>query len=117
MQVLGLFGSEMASVTDVQARLHSTGTDLAYTTVMTVLSRLHEKGLLTRRKEGRKFLYGLAKGAAALTAGIVTRIHRALFKRARLEPLVALLDEDDLSTEDLRALRRLVDAKLKERDP
>lgn len=29
----------------------------AYTTVMTVMSRLAEKGLLTRRKEGRFFVY------------------------------------------------------------
>jgi predicted transcriptional regulator len=29
----------------------------AYTTVMTVLSRLAEKGLLTREKDGRNFVY------------------------------------------------------------
>ncbi len=29
----------------------------AYTTIMTVLSRLAEKGLLVRRKEGRGFVY------------------------------------------------------------
>ena len=31
--------------------------DLAYTTVMTVLARLAEKGLLQKRKEGRGFVY------------------------------------------------------------
>ncbi len=31
--------------------------DLAYTTVMTVLNRLAEKGLLTRTKEHRNFIY------------------------------------------------------------
>ena len=36
--------------------LDSNGTP-AYTTVMTVLSRLAEKGLLIRRKEGRTFEY------------------------------------------------------------
>lgn len=30
---------------------------LAYTTVMTVLARLHDKGLVTRRKPGKSFLY------------------------------------------------------------
>ncbi|HEX3593797.1 MAG TPA: BlaI/MecI/CopY family transcriptional regulator [Polyangiaceae bacterium] len=116
MQVLGLFGvSDTASVTDVQGRLRESGTELAYTTVMTVLSRLHEKGLLVRRKDGRRFLYALAKNAPAMTDGIVARIHRALFRKGRLRPLVALLDEDELSTGELRALRKLVDAKLKER--
>jgi predicted transcriptional regulator len=31
--------------------------DIAYTTVMTVMSRLAEKGLLSRRPEGRAFIY------------------------------------------------------------
>ena len=33
------------------------GGDLAYTTVMTALTRLHEKGAVTRRKAGRAFAY------------------------------------------------------------
>lgn len=31
--------------------------DIAYTTVMTTLSRLHEKGLLVREREGKRYLY------------------------------------------------------------
>jgi len=116
MQVVGLFsGSEAVSVTETQERLGARGTKLAYTTVMTVLLRLHEKGLLVRRKDGRRFLYGLAKNASTVTTGIVARIHRSLFGKVRLRPLVALLDEDELSTDELRVLRRLVDAKLKKR--
>ena len=33
------------------------GGDLAYTTVVTILSRLHAKGVLVRRKAGRAFVY------------------------------------------------------------
>lgn len=44
----------------------------------------------------------------------MARIHRTLFKTARMGPVVALLEEGDLSTDELRELRRLVDAKLKE---
>jgi predicted transcriptional regulator len=31
--------------------------DIAYTTVMTTLARLHEKGLLERNKAGKRYLY------------------------------------------------------------
>lgn len=31
--------------------------EVAYTTVMTTVSRLHDKELLTRRKDGRRYLY------------------------------------------------------------
>jgi len=39
---------------DVQAAL---GSELAYTTVMTTLSRLFEKGLVVRDRSGRAYLY------------------------------------------------------------
>lgn len=31
--------------------------DIAYTTVMTTLGRLHEKGLLDRHKDGKRYVY------------------------------------------------------------
>jgi len=36
------------------------GRDLAYTTVMTVLARLYDKGALTRQRDGRAYAYQLA---------------------------------------------------------
>lgn len=45
----------------VRATLHSlnarTGKARAYTTIMTILSRLEDKGLLTRRREGKADVY------------------------------------------------------------
>jgi predicted transcriptional regulator len=38
---------------------------LAYTTVMTVMSRLVEKGVLRRRREGRGYVYEAVAGDAA----------------------------------------------------
>lgn len=44
------------AVTDVHEAL-STQRDLAYTTVMTTVSRLYDKELLSREKVGRRYLY------------------------------------------------------------
>lgn len=41
---------------------------LAYTTVMTILVRLHEKGYLTRRREARHYRYAAAVEESALAA-------------------------------------------------
>ena len=49
---------EPLSVRDVVARLR--GRERAYTTVMTVLTRLHEKGLVERVLSGRAYLYRAA---------------------------------------------------------
>jgi predicted transcriptional regulator len=45
-----------ATVGDVHKYLERSRT-IAYTTVMTIMSRLADKGILDRRKEGRRFIY------------------------------------------------------------
>jgi predicted transcriptional regulator len=58
---------------EVRAEL---GDDLAYTTVMTTLSRLHRKGALSRQRAGRGYAYGLAGGPDAAQASMTA--HRML---------------------------------------
>lgn len=45
------------SVREVHVSLTQQGSRVAYTTVMTVMSRLAEKGLLSRRLVGRGYMY------------------------------------------------------------
>lgn len=47
----------LLSVSEVTDRLAADGRALAYTTVMTVLTRLWQKGYLDRQQEGRSYLY------------------------------------------------------------
>lgn len=116
MQVIGLFeGRAPVSVSEMQERLGELGEAAAYTTVMTVLSRLHQKGVLTRKRDGKRFLYALSAHAPAKTSSIVERIHRTLFNTVRTQPIAALIEQDDLTTDELVALRALVDEKLKGR--
>jgi predicted transcriptional regulator len=116
MRVLGLLdGRAPSSVEEVRALLAADGTELAYTTVMTVLRRLYDKGLVTRRKESRRHLYALEKRAPAVKQSVLARVHRALFKNDRLRPIVTLVQDEKLSTEELELLRRAIDQELKER--
>ena len=47
-----------ASVGDVvEALRESQRREHAYTTILTVMSRLHEKGVLTRERRGRQYIY------------------------------------------------------------
>ena len=116
LKILGLFvAGEALAAGDVQARLDAAGDDLAYTTVMTVLSRLAEKGALSRKRDGKRYLYTASARAAKLKVGVLSRIQRALFNESSLPSIAALIDEGALSASELRALRKLVDDKLKER--
>jgi predicted transcriptional regulator len=62
---------------EVQAEL---GGDLAYTTVMTTLSRLHTKRALTRSQRGRAFAYELDGDSAGAARASITahQMHRLL---------------------------------------
>src|SRR5262245_48042760 len=114
MEVLGIVekcGPE--GVTTIQAELKRRGSTLAYTTVMTVLSRLYEKGALTRVKDGKRFVYSVARGSGALKAGMLKRIKSALFQGRGASPVTALLDAEDLSKAELQELRRWVNARLR----
>jgi predicted transcriptional regulator len=118
VRVLGLLRSdEPAAVGAIRARLAAEGEPLAYTTVMTVLTRLHEKGLVKRARDGNRFLYAPAAGASRVLGGLMSRVRRALFTTGAAQPLLALLETEDLSAEELRALRRTIDRKLREKDP
>ena len=113
MQVLGLLGPEPVAVSVVRGKLANAGADLAYTTVMTVLGRLHGKGLVERTRDGNRYLYAATSRAGRVSEGIMARASRALFDRDRARPILALLDDAELSAGDLKALRRAIDARLK----
>jgi predicted transcriptional regulator len=116
MQVLGIVESRgPQDVTLIQAELKRRGSALAYTTVMTVLSRLYEKGALTRVKDGKRFVYSAAQGSGAIKAGMLKRIKSALFQGKGAAPVTALLEAESLSKSDLQELRRWVNARLRER--
>jgi predicted transcriptional regulator len=59
------------SPAEVRDRL---GGGLAYTTVVTILSRLHGKSVLGRRKSGRSFRYAPADDQAGLAARRLARM-------------------------------------------
>ncbi|MET7339444.1 BlaI/MecI/CopY family transcriptional regulator [Nonomuraea sp. NPDC005650] len=93
---------------EVQAQL---GGELAYTTVMTTLARLHKRGLAEREPSGRAYAYRVASDAeAAQSIAVAAQMSRLLGKgRDRagvLAHFVADLDPEDeqLLTELLRGL-------------
>jgi predicted transcriptional regulator len=116
MRVLGLLDrTERRSVSEVRDRLAATGVDLAYTTVMTVLTRLHGKGLAERRKDGNRYLYVASSRSKRVSAGILARVKQSLFQTDRTRPILALLEDEELSDSELRALRNVIDERLKGR--
>jgi predicted transcriptional regulator len=80
------------------------GADLAYTTVVTILSRLHAKGVLQRHKDGRAFRYTPVADQPGLAARRMARVlEDEPDREAVLARFVSTLSDGD---EDL--LRRML---------
>lgn len=101
MRVAWEHPDEFMSVRDVLGTLPG---DPAYTTVMTVMNRLYEKGLLRRRRDGRAWSYRPATSREAYAASTMREaLHGARDRKAALLHFFA-----DLAPDDAAALRRLV---------
>jgi predicted transcriptional regulator len=80
------------------------GGSLAYTTVVTILSRLHAKGVLDRHKAGRAYLYAPVADQPGLAARRMTRV---LDGEANREAVLARF-VSSLSGSDEELLRRML---------
>ncbi len=58
------------TVRDVQEDI-ATEREIAYTTVMTVMDNLHKKGLLTRSRHGRAYIYSPKESQEEYTASLL----------------------------------------------
>jgi predicted transcriptional regulator len=80
------------------------GGDLAYTTVVTILSRLHAKGVLQRHKDGRAYRYAPVADQPGLAA---RRMARVLDSEPDREAVLARF-VSALSDRDEDMLRRML---------
>lgn len=100
-----------STVAEVRDRLHD---ELAYTTVLTVLRTLEEKGYVGHQEEGKAYrYYPLVERQAAGTTAL-RRMMRKLFKDSPELLLTQLVSDRDLSDDELRRMRRLLDERLQE---
>jgi len=82
---------------------HAVAPELAYTTVMTVLGRLHRKGLLDRATKGRGYVYWPVQSEAAHRAyQMTTVLGHSADRSAVLNRFVGELGQTDI--DELRRL-------------
>jgi predicted transcriptional regulator len=103
-------GENEASVRHVQEALEPER-PLAYTTVMTLLDRLSRKGAVSRRKQGRSFLYSPVLRRDTAVDRAVNRLVRDFFRNSRGE-LIAYLQSNPESVHEPPAAGREIDSSL-----
>ncbi len=104
MQVVWKKGS--ATVADVVESLPAE-VDLAYSTVLTTMRILEDKGYLTHTKEGRAFVYHPAVGPDEAKRSALQHLLTRFFGNSREQLVLNLLD-DEISSAELRRLKKLI---------
>ena len=89
--------------------------ELAYTTVLTAMQRLERDGWLTHRVDGRKHIYLPTKTRRQAGAGSVRKFVQRMFDGNALLMFRQLVEEGELTDEELRELQKLINQTRKER--
>ena len=114
MDVMAVLWEEgSATVAEVRDRLAD---DLAYTTVLTVLRTLEEKGHVGHVEEGKAHRYHPLVARAHAGESLLRRMTRKLFQGSPELLLTQLVSDRELTDEELRRMRALLDERLKQRE-
>lgn len=103
---------EVFSVRDVLEVLQEERS-IAYTTVMTTVKRLFDKGLLEREKQGRRYVYTPIMGREEFHARMAVEVMRSLPEEGR-EAAMSMLIEEMSGSESLDRLEKLIAARKSE---
>jgi predicted transcriptional regulator len=114
LDVMGvLWDQGGGTVAEVRERLPD---DLAYTTVLTVLRTLEEKGYVGHVEEGKAYRYHPLVERQDAGTSVLKRMMRKLFKDSPELLLTHLVSDRGLSDDELRRMRTLLEERLEERE-
>ncbi|MFH1022603.1 MAG: BlaI/MecI/CopY family transcriptional regulator [Planctomycetota bacterium] len=103
-----------ASVADVWDVLRARR-PVARNTVLTHMTRLEERGWLVRRAVRNSFVYSAATERKQALGGIVSRLVRTVFAGSASGLVAALVDGENLTSEETTRIRKLIDTAEKGR--
>ena len=107
MSVLWRLGS--ATVADVREWLDE---DLAYTSVLSALQTLEDKGYVRHEPEGRAYRYFPTVAAERAGRSAISRIREAIFQGSAERMFAQLVSDRQLSREELERMRALLAERL-----
>jgi predicted transcriptional regulator len=83
-------------------------TPLAYTSVLTTVRILEQKGYVEHRQEGRAFLYSPCVAEYDASRSEVRHVLHRFFDNSRERLMLSLLGEGDITAEELQRLKEAI---------
>lgn len=111
-----LWGHSPLSVEQVRTRLNAEkgARKLAYSSVITVLNILVDKGYASREKQGRAFVFAPLVEQKAVSQGFFRDLANRMFDGSSKAMMLELLGEADIDADDVREIQRLINKRKRE---
>jgi len=103
-----------ATIRQVWERLYP-GKEVSYTTIMAAMQRLEKSGWLRHRAEGRSNVYVPTRTREQAGVSSIRTFIQGMFDGNALLMFRHLVEEGELSDEELQELQKLISRKRKER--
>ncbi len=114
MEVVWSKGWSEFAVADVQRVLRQSR-EIAYTTVMTTVGRLHDKGLLDRVRDGRRYLYQPRLSRDQFSEAMAHELLGSLSGLCHEQALALLVKQvAESDADELRELEALIERRKRE---
>ncbi|SMO69165.1 BlaI/MecI/CopY family transcriptional regulator [Gracilimonas mengyeensis] len=82
---------------------------VAYTTVMTIMKNLNDKGYLKYRKDGNTYVYSARKDPEEVQSSLVSGMIDKVFKGSTSALVQTLVKGENLSEKELQEIRKMID--------
>lgn len=103
-----VWGLGEATVAEVQERILEKR-KIAYTTVMTIMKNLNDKGFLKYRKRGVTYVYSAAIEPENVQFGLINNLINKVFKGSPSALVQTLVKAENLNEDELNAIKKLID--------
>jgi len=96
------------TVREVMARLHERGRKVAYTTVLTFLTRMEQKGVVSSDKDEHAYVYRARVTREQVAKTRVKSLLDQLYDGAAAPMVLHLIENERFTDEEIARLRRLL---------
>lgn len=100
---------EPCTVNEVVEQLPSVE-PLAYSTVLTTMRILEEKGYITHKKSGRAFVYSSISDPQEVRTNALQHVVDKFFNNSRAMLLANVIEDGDLSQKELNDIKKLLES-------
>jgi predicted transcriptional regulator len=96
------------TVNDIHEKLEARK-KVGYTTTLKQMQRMHEKGMLSRKKEGKLFIYFSELDEQLIKNSIFSKLSQTLFKGSSKDMVMHLLGNQETTQEELKELKEWIE--------